>query len=491
MSVIDNQARGMANEAKTQSNIILQQLSGGLNASNFDSNFINSIGNAIPANDTVTVDKLDSQTRAMICESSTTYNYTTVVSGANIAGTYMVFLRTNFPADKKLRITINALKSGTVNFKLYNYNAGTFTKYHDQVANLVTGQNVVELTVITTANTRLAIDTLTSGLIQYDNAPNPVVGFDYKTHASYSNDSTLTAISSFNNYNFPLKVEEIIDVYKYAKNLNTIVSDNTAKISKLFGFGNNTFIVGKDATRFTYTTIQSAVDAAVSGDTIIIFPGTYTESVESIGKDIHFKGINKKTCIVYDSSANKTTPPFDIAGGSISDLTIIEDHSNPTTSDPLILYKAYCIHIDSPSAIGKKIRIENCILRNSYFPCFGMGLWQDCTIEIINCDVDTYDINPIVDNRGYGALYYHSNSSSNITNQNISIVNCRVYSAETMVLRNTNVVDGSVVINEYINNMFFSRVSGITGIINQTTFDAVKNIKLGSSYGNNVVILNS
>ncbi|WP_369265494.1 right-handed parallel beta-helix repeat-containing protein [Streptomyces sp. R35] len=64
----------------------------------------------------------------------------------------------------------------------------------------------------------------------------------------------------------------------------------------------STLVVPRD-----YRTIQAAVDAAASGDTILVRGGTYTEEVVVSGKDLHLKGVGKGSPVIKSPT---TLTPF-------------------------------------------------------------------------------------------------------------------------------------------------------------------------------------
>lgn len=64
----------------------------------------------------------------------------------------------------------------------------------------------------------------------------------------------------------------------------------------------STLVVPRD-----YLTIQAAVDAAASGDTILVRSGTYTEEVVVSGKDLRLKGVGKHAPV---SKSPATLTPY-------------------------------------------------------------------------------------------------------------------------------------------------------------------------------------
>lgn len=69
-------------------------------------------------------------------------------------------------------------------------------------------------------------------------------------------------------------------------------------------------------------TINSALSAASSGDTIIIWPGTYSEQIDLLTatKALNIIGTNRKKCIITQASTSKTILTY--AGTHLLNLTI-------------------------------------------------------------------------------------------------------------------------------------------------------------------------
>lgn len=259
-----------------------------------------------------------------------------------------------------------------------------------------------------------------------------------------------------------------------------------------------------------FRNVQSAIDAASEGDTIIVYPGTYPRfSNYTNHKELHIVGVDKNSCIIYDDSSDYRTPPVEWCNGSISNLTIIEDHSNPddslqtgddTDGKDFNLERAYSIHIDGYYAANKYIRIENCIIKNTKRCAIGMGLKQSNTVEIINCDIwSGVPTRSLPDSEiKRGAWYVHnSNAEANVTGQKLVAANNRVYCDDNFALYIGDFAPSGYT-NEcemtFINNLYYSEVNGSNSIvINGVAADwAGKNIDLGgSSYGNNASVLNA
>lgn len=243
-----------------------------------------------------------------------------------------------------------------------------------------------------------------------------------------------------------------------------------------------------------HTTIQAAVNAANEFDTVLIYPGEYHEAVSTFNKQLNIIGVSKENCIIYNDTSAYSTPPLEISCGMVKGLTLIEDHSNP---DPLIanesVYeweRAYTIHIDHSYATGKKLIIDDCILKNSKRHTFGIGLFQDNEIVIQNCDIWTGAATRTgLDTAG---VYFHNQLiAQDVTNQKIRLINNTVYSDDNFALRIQDVTSPGYVSAlecEFINNMFYSKLRGKLCVKGGFT----TNITLApTSYGNNIDMLNA
>lgn len=194
----------------------------------------------------------------------------------------------------------------------------------------------------------------------------------------------------------------------------------------------NLYIVGANE---KYKTIQSACDAASSGDTVLILPGIYEEQVSIWGKKLNIIGAHRDSCILIDNSGNYDTPPLEMNIGSLANLTIHETGSNTDSSLADGKYNtAYCVHIDnSTNTNGETIKIRNCTFINDAHACVGIGLYANYGVEFVDCKFKQTDEKS---RSGYerAAVYFHTNSNTGIEGQKISFENCDITTTETYTL---------------------------------------------------------
>lgn len=164
-----------------------------------------------------------------------------------------------------------------------------------------------------------------------------------------------------------------------------------------------------------YKTIAAAVQDAKDLDTILIYPGTYTEAIDSVRKNLNFVGIDKYQCIWEYPNGDYNDPPLEIVWGSVQNLTIHATHTdNPTAN------KAYCLHCDFQShqgIIGGYLHCYNVRFINEDYKAVGIGLRGQATIEFENCE--------FISNADYEAFYCHDAYDTNfdITSQRLVIRN--------------------------------------------------------------------
>ena len=163
--------------------------------------------------------------------------------------------------------------------------------------------------------------------------------------------------------------------------INSITNGGTLNV------GNTLFVGGSGDGN--YTTIQSAIDAANSGDTVFVYTGVYYENIV-IEKTIKLDGENRNKTIIdgmndniviHIVSDNITVSGFSIKNsGGLKDNAAMYIHSDNTTISTCIIYRSRTgIKINNSSTT----KIDNCIFHTN-----GNGLQAEksSTITIKNSE---------------------------------------------------------------------------------------------------------
>lgn len=178
-----------------------------------------------------------------------------------------------------------------------------------------------------------------------------------------------------------------------------------------------TFVVSP-AQAGTYHSIQSAVNAAASGDTILILPGTYTEAVDCRSKTLNIVGTSKESCILTWSGLDYYHPPLEMSTGSLRNLTI---HA-AATGTPGIIPGAYCLHADFDQETGGSLVIDNVRFVDDVTTAVGIATRAHFTAQISNCEIITYSDAP--------ALFTHDwetgGTAADTAGQILSVQNCQI-----------------------------------------------------------------
>ena len=236
-----------------------------------------------------------------------------------------------------------------------------------------------------------------------------------------------------------------------------------------------------------YTSISSAVDNANSEIVIQVMPGVYDNIVKGFGKDISIIGIDKKRCILKNTTGDYKTPPLEMTHGYLANMTIYAEKLEGATIPSML---TYAIHIDRSASRNKTLLIENCDFYSDWNACAGIGTWANFTLTFKNCNF--YMNNPTQTN---GAIFFHNAGVEGELNQNIIFDNCRIYSkSDVGIYIGDALTNGNSPLNAtFINTLIYSSTKG-KDCIKTTSGSKLSgnNISLtGDSYGNNITILNA
>ena len=154
-----------------------------------------------------------------------------------------------------------------------------------------------------------------------------------------------------------------------------------------------------------FRTIQEGVDNASDGDTLVVYPGIYTEAVQVMGKEVHIIGLSKDLCIIQYDAASYRKSPLTVGAGRIANLTINGMDSGvgqPVLTQEEIAainaeivgdswerqknYKGYAVHVDQNFLYGRRVTFENCRVISENNHCAGIGTRGDSTVLFENCE---------------------------------------------------------------------------------------------------------
>ena len=182
--------------------------------------------------------------------------------------------------------------------------------------------------------------------------------------------------------------------------------------------------------------ITDAVNMSGTNDIILVYPGTYEESIKTYSKRVNILGLDKEKCILTYSALDYSNPPLEIAKGSVKNITI--KATNTGTSGQ---YNAYCVHIDNDNEANESLLFDNVGFINEVHQCVGVGLRANFVLTFNNCSFVAND---------QAALYCHdwetSDTSADKTGQKLIVKNCTLINSSnsraTIMLQSQELVEG-------------------------------------------------
>ncbi|MGD0913008.1 MAG: Ig-like domain repeat protein [Terracidiphilus sp.] len=232
-----------------------------------------------------------------------------------------------------------------------------------------------------------------------------------------------------------------------------------------------------------YTTIQSGINAAVNGDTVLVAPGTYNENINFNGKAITvtssggaasttINGGNKPgiaTVIIADGEFNAVISGFTITGGGDTIFTgnsdggiFVNNGATPTIKNNIVTAN-YCHNIDVQSSVATILNNEiSDVLESSgqtaadlSYCTFGSGLNLGGTNSLVN---------------GLGTSVIGNTIENNITGGEGGVTGAGIFlwAAQNVLIMNNTIRNNTA---DYPGSAFSSANSGGTVIVQNLIYD--------------------
>lgn len=246
------------------------------------------------------------------------------------------------------------------------------------------------------------------------------------------------------------------------------------------------------------TVVQEAIRKCTNDDTIVIYPGTYDEQLNTsdntYGNKSTFKslvGVDREKCIITSHKDDYGIEALWVSKGYFKNLSVLADD----TADVDPARNAYAMHADNNWLVNSKAIFENCYFYSKTTAAVGIGTRPGCDIIFRNCKFYT-EHNLNVGGSHVGAVFFH-NSNDGVNkgpNQRITFDNCEIISKYGSAMKVQRVGDDTNTVELTMKNCsLWSEETGLTNVItiDDTLYTGVSgnNINItGKTYGNNVDI---
>ena len=185
-----------------------------------------------------------------------------------------------------------------------------------------------------------------------------------------------------------------------------------------------------------YTTIQAAINSSSSGDTIIVYPGTYTENVNVNKQNLVIRSYSGNPDDTIVIRSNLQSHNFKI---SANDVIIRGFKITGAGSTGIFMSGVSGVNIinNKLSGVGCGIQMESSsrcnLINNTVSDSAEYGFYL---FSSSNCNM----VNNIISDTDSDGIYLYYSSSCNLTGNTISNANCGIsldYSSECVLRNNT------------------------------------------------------
>lgn len=159
-------------------------------------------------------------------------------------------------------------------------------------------------------------------------------------------------------------------------------------------------------------------------------------------RNIRIIGEDKDSCILYNKRGLYTFSPqyTDNAVLKLSGNVLIQNFTIISSSDNYVedgIPNSYCIHCDYDVRQNACLEINNCKMINDHGSCLGIGLRDNYTIKVKNCELYTNNLSSDIGFMGWygwsGAIVCHDGQGIGI-NQRLIVENCVLQSSDSRVV---------------------------------------------------------